>query len=817
MRHCITISVTVSIAFLHGAAVTTQQKTIGQVMAEAVVISNTPSENNEKNKQIVFHLQDEKLIDVVNRIAALKKINIVAPQGDTKFTEIKVNFRMPYKISLEKAWEMTVSMLRVAGYSVVPKKNFTAIVATTAINSEAAPIYINEPLDLLPKTDMAIRYVYYFENINLSDQSSNSKANLTTILTDLLPQTAQQNFLLEDSYNYLLITSSARTIRDIVGIIKELDQTGFREAALIMPLQFANAVDVVAIMNKLIPGGEQQDPFRFPVFNQNKSDTSKSYFADSTRLVAIERTNSIAIMGLKDSVAKARDFVQKYLDKAIDSERITIHVKPLQYLKSEDLAQVLTNLISQQGQSQSTGDASTVATVLKGVIVVAEKNQGAAEAGGQQLQDTHPELGAQITTQNTNKGATIGGNNLIIGARERDWHIIERMIDELDTLQRQVALEVLVVNLTVSATKQLGAQLRGVAAGQLPYDTKWQSAQLGQGGSLPAVVVNTLPGGTLDSAKGLDADLLQPVTSNGTTQNMASNASIGSTIFTFKDQNGIASVLQVLSNFTDATVISQPYVITTNHKQADISIISSRVVEGSSDPQSTGGPIIVNNDKIFAALTVNILPRISNDGTNINLGIIVRVNDFSDNNPNTNNNTIIKRTVQTNANMLDKQVLVLGGLASMTVTQSATETPLFGRIPIIGNLFKNQLRNYNNQSIMIFICPTIINPRLGGGANEFTTKKYLGARNTELEQANIFHNLRDPITKYFFSPRVDADMIRSGDAYMDRGTYGTGAGYEPNQMQGSNEQESLKNDDIVAIKNVLKDLKENPLDKAAGS
>lgn len=783
------------------------QKTVGEIALEGLNGQQTQESLHLKDKKIVFHLQDEKLVDVLHRLAAHKKVNLVTPQTDAKFTDIKVNFRLPYKIAIDKAWDIALSMLKIAGYSAVTKKNFVSIVPTTQINSEPAPIFVNEPLELLPKTDTTIRYIYYFENINLSDTTTNSKANLTTVLTDLLPQAAQQNFLLDENHNYLFLTGSARTIRDVLGIIKELDQTGFREAALIMPLQFTNASDVVATMNKLISGADGQDQFRFPTFMQNKSDTSKSYFADSTRLVAIERTNSVAIMGLKDSVAKVRDFIQKYLDKKIDSERITIHIKPLQYLKAEDLVTVLTNLIAQQGLSQSTGDNS-VANILKGVIVVAEKTQSAGDQGGPSIQDTNQEIGSQITTQN--KGAIIGGNNIIVGAKERDWHIIERIIDELDTLQKQVALEVLVVNLSVTASKSLGTQLRGVTSGQLPYDVKWQSAQLA-----PPILNNitTAAGTTIDSTKGLDADLLQPVTSGNTATNLATNAPVGATLLTFQDQNGIASVLQILSTYTDATIVSQPYVVTTNHKQADISIISTRVVPGSSDPQSTGGPVILNNDKIYAALTVNILPRISGDGKNINLEIIVRVNDFSNPNAASGNNTISKRTVQTNANMLDKQVLVLGGLAKITVTQSTNETPLFGRIPIIGTLFKNQRRDYDNQSIMIFICPTIINPRLGGGSNEFTTKKYINARNTELDQANVFHNLRDPITKYFFTPQVDADMIRAGDSYMDQGIYGTGAGFEPNQVQGSAEKAPTSAQaDIVAIKNVLQDLKENPFE-----
>lgn len=768
----------------------------------------------ETEKYIPFNLVNERLVDLITKLASRKKVNPVLPQNDTKLSAITVNFRMPHKITIQKAWDLMTTMLKIAGYSLVYKKDFIQILATTDINGVASPIYINEPLVFLPNNDSTIRYIYYFENINLGDQSSNSKANLTTIFNDMLPQAAQQNFIFDETFNCVMVTGSSRNIKDVMRIVQELDQTGFREAALVIPLEFATAADVVATLNKLIPGADQQDSFRFPSLLNPKSDSKGTYFADSTRLVAIERTNSVAILGLKESVAKASDFIKKYLDKPVDSDRITIHVKPLQYLKAEDLAQVMTNLINQQGQSQSTsGETGLAGRILKGVIVVAEKTEAAAAAGGAQIKDTNAELGATITTQN--QGAMIGGNNLIVGARQRDWVIVERIIDQLDTLQRQVALEVLVVNLSVAASKALGAQLRGIANAPLPHNEKWQAA------NLTDPILNTTTDSSantiINSVKGLDSNLLQPTLTNNVATNLATQSGTGATILTFKDNNGIAGVMKILSTYTDATVVSQPYVITTNHKQADISIISTRVVQGSADPQSTGGPVTINNDKIYAALTVNILPRISGDARNINLEIIVRVNEFSNPDVESGNNTILKRTVQTNANVFDKQVLVLGGLATVRENQEIKETPLLGRIPIIGNLFKNQTRDYANQSIMIFISPTIINPRLGGGSNEFTTNKYLRAREAQIEQMQIFHNLRDPITKYFFSPATDAEQIRSTDAFMDRGEYDTGVGYEPGQVQGAHEQKQTSQSDIVAIKDVLKDLKENPLKEAAKS
>jgi len=56
----------------------------------------------------------------------------------------------------------------------------------------------------------------------------------------------------------------------------------------------------------------------------------------------------------------------------------------------------------------------------------------------------------------------------------------------------------------------------------------------------------------------------------------------------------------------------------------------------------------------------------------------------------------------------DGEIIVLGGLISDSVTGSEQKVPLFGDIPVLGNLFKTRTSNKQKTNLMIFIRPKIL-------------------------------------------------------------------------------------------------------------
>lgn len=711
--------------------------------------------------------ENEDLTTIINKIAKAKEINILTPENVSISNKVTTKLG---RVTLTEAWNFLQLTLEQLGYTIIKNDvNAFSIIQTKTVNQEALPIYINIPPEGLPNSEDRIRYLYYFKNINISRKSNSpSRGNIENILKDLLPINSDNNYYFDDNSNSILISNKATSIKDAMAILSELDKTGFRETILVIPLFHANANIVSTVLNKLIP--EPDTGYQFGAQPQQQPKFGY-YFSENTKISFIERTNSVVILGNMESVAKVRDFISKYLDKPLESGSSVLHIKPLQYLNANEIQPILQSIVTAEGATTQSITQQELKETLSKVIIVAEQEQRPSDVA--QSQVTPVGQNQTITPQ----APIAGGNNLVVAAQTEDWKILDKLIDELDIPQIQVALEVLVVDLTITDQKLLGGQTRGITQG-FQKNFNWQSAQLVQPwlNFTPSV----LTGPNVNMNRGLSADLLQMTQANtiGLNKssdiiNLATLAQAGSTIISFNDGGGISNILQIFDQYGNATILSQPFVTTKNHQIAKISIDETRLVRGAVQQQSTGGPAILPNDTIHAALIVQMIPRVSKTN-NINLEITVTADDYAT--TSTNNNTINTRTVVTNANIGNNEVLVIGGLTKKTTTDASLATPLLSRIPIVGYFFKRRSKNILKSSLMIFIQPTVIKPRIGGGADAYTKSKLRYAQQKEcefenqLEGAN-FENLKDPITRFFFPSTANQSNAQI-DYYAENGVYG---------------------------------------------
>ena len=211
-------------------------------------------------------------------------------------------------------------------------------------------------------------------------------------------------------------------------------------------------------------------------------------------------------------------------------------------------------------------------------------------------------------------------------------------------------------------------------------------------------------------------------------------------------------------------VLSHPHLITTNNQKAEIKIEEQRLAldQGSG---ATGGTTTQARKWLPAALSVTITPRISSADM-VNLRVVVNINQFetpassfTNTGPNAaNTGNQISRNVTTNANVRSGNILALGGLTRVDTTVEQLETPLLGKIPIIGWFFKDRTNTTNKNNLTVFISPTIIMPRLRGGVGTYT-KNHVQLAKSYSREGMLFDNLRDPITRWFFrTQREDAQI-----------------------------------------------------------
>ena len=742
----------------------------------------------ETEKTIVFHYDNEDLVNVINELAAQKEVNVILPQGPNVIN-VKLTLHVDKKLNLEQAWELLLTILDVAGFSVVPKNDLFMILKNTkAISREPLPTYIGTKLDQLPDNDQRIRYLYYLANIQVSDEPD---SEINAILKDLLP--ADALFKFDKSTNALIIVAKSNTIKNAVAIINELDQPGFQEKMVTIKLHHSSSKIVADIFNNNILKSAND-------INRYRLDTRKQgevpYFSTFTKIIPEERTNSLIVLGRSQAVNRIQDFIKKYIDVELESGKSILHIYKLQYLDAEAFGPVLTKIV----ESSRVGGSEQAQTAGK-------------EVGGTERFFDEVIIKTDTPSEGEER-SYYGGNKLIIAARNDDWLQIKKLIEELDTPQPQVFIEILVADLTIDDTRLLGIMARNPDKIPILNQMQFQSAQLN-----PGVVTDSVANPTT-----VATDLLRKAfdssgnaTDDNPTSTVATFSSAGSTVLSLNDNDGKTwSILEMLNLFTHSKILSHPHIISTNNRKAEISIGEERYLEDEVSG-SLGGTTVRKFKAIQAELKIEITPRISADNT-VNLQVLVKINDFI-----TGSNAQTIRKVETNANILSGSIFALGGLVSLATDQSANQTPVLGKIPVLGWLFKRRQGQAIKNNLTVFISPTIIQPRLREGVSKYT-KDYIDITKNFFKDSQLFGSLKDPISRWFFSPHVEVDKVIDNftakdelqSTYLDR---------KANNKKGSVEKKTKiyaqtstidKKQKTEELKQLLRADGANPFDKKMG-
>jgi general secretion pathway protein D len=700
---------------------------------------------------IVFNYENEDITNIISKLAAFKNVNVIFPAGEILNT--KVTLHLDEKITLSQAWNLLNTLLDVAGFFIVPQGNMVRIIKSgKEMSREPMTTYIGVHPDDLPNTDQPIRYLYYLSNIKVSDQPENE---LNGILKDILPENTLAKA--DPVTNGLLLVAKASDIRGVMRIIMELDRIDFQEKMDIIPLLHTSAGIVAELINQQLIKPESANPYRLDTKAKAKEIP---YFSGFTKIIPEPRLNKLIILGRPQAVERLKDFIKQYIDVAPDTGKSILHVYHLQYLNASELARVLEKII--QGESGNGGPSQASAGDQRG--------GGTERFFDKVIIHTDSPLNQENDNANTpvkqQRPSFYGGNNLVVAARNDDWKQIKKLIEELDVPQKQVLIEVLIADLTVDDVRLLGSMTRMPDKVPLPDDIEVQSAMFGQviPSELPPVPTTTIESDLLKNAYNTAGTLANP--SSGATNNLATQSpatDFGTTMLSLNDNNGKTwSVWELQQLFSNSKILSHPHVIARNNKEATVSIgqtrwLTDRVKDISGNYY--GGATTIKNKPIAANLVVKIIPRISSANT-VNLQILVDINEWQDGPGNVKN----IRTLETNANIKSGGIFALGGLIRTTTSEAMAEVPVLGKIPILGWFFKRKRKDVTKNNLTVFISPTVVEPRLRSGINEYT-QDYIDMAK-DYARGDLFDSLKDPITRWFF--KGDADTAGALDAFAAR-------------------------------------------------
>lgn len=387
----------------------------------------------------------------------------------------------------------------------------------------------------------------------------------------------------------------------------------------------------------------------------------------------------------------------------------------------EEAVSLLTRFDSQAHLGSSSGDSNQIETIddisflqyklqyhQGGEIVQALKKIGneIAKSGQHSQQSLLDAISSIEWIQLT--------NSLMMSGNAQTLLKLEELIKSIDQPLRQVFIEVLVLETTVSNLLDFGLQW----GSQGKYRDKFA---LGTGSfGIPAT--NTNEAQTFSTNLAAISGTRSPTGSDIPFFNAGSLGVIGDIIL-HKGQTylSLGSLLKAVQNDGDITVTLSQKIIAQDNRNSKVFSgdnipFTGSLVTTSGLSQTTNANLEYRN----VGVTLSMTPYIGN-GDIITLDIEEEISEEQNqgtNNDGTNSVTTqqvngirtSKTNMQTRVHVPDKHFVILSGMIRNSMTRTVTKIPCLGGLPAVGAAFSSTERVAEKKNIIIFVKPEIVEP-----------------------------------------------------------------------------------------------------------
>ena len=530
-------------------------------------------------------------------------------------------------------------------------------------------------------------------------------ANLVPVLRPLISPNNTIN--VNPGNNSLVITDYADNLQRLGRIVAAMDVSNASDVEVIA-LKNAIATDLAPLVARLIDGGSGSAGSAVPGAAQGQSDTSFR-----TTLLAEPNSNSLILRAANPArVAQVRALVQKLDQPPIPGSSAAsgnIHVV---YLKNADASQLATTLRAAMaaggsalsgGQASAGGASRSLSAGLPqtgggggagmGTGLGGSSGGGLSSSGGQLggASSSGPSTGGQIQ-------ADTATNSLIITAPEPQYRQLRSVIDQLDGRRAQVLVESLIVEVTATKLAEFGIQWQGLLGKQGDGTIGVIGTNSNQSGANIIGIAAAIASGSPTAAAAAASSLGQGL-----------NIGLAPRI---NGQYYLGALANFLQNSGDANVLSTPNLMTLDNEEARI-VIGNNVPFPTGSYANTGGSGNSVNpfttvERKDVGLMLRVRPQISENGS-VKMSIYQEVSKID---PSTlkdpNGPTTSKRAIESNVVVEDGSIIVIGGLLEDTYSSAEDKVPVFGDIPVFGNLFRNETRSRRKTNLMVFLRPTVV-------------------------------------------------------------------------------------------------------------
>ena len=641
------------------------------------------SKPREEN-YIILNFDNADLKDVINTVGSITKENFIISPG----VDARITIHSAKKIPVSEVMNVFESVLEANGVSLVKSGEFYKVVPAATAKQKPLEIKIGNDAEDIPSIDRMVTQIVPVDYVPVTE--------ITTVLTPML--TPFGNIIPNPRNNLLIINDTQASIKRLVSILQEIDVNAFKNTRMLFFKPTYS--DVTTVSDELTEV--------LNALNMTK---------EGIALVPIERINSLIIFSSSPSLLEAVEGWLKKLDEEVVSGQ-NVFIYPVQNVKAEQVADILNSLYGEgEGTAKKIStrqpDAQKKTPQPQGQPQVQPQIQAISHAGSKESKGgSRVEI---ITFEPT--------NSLIILAPPGIYREMVETIKKIDTYPREVLIEAVVAQVTLSNTDEYGVQwsvLRNLTIGGSKFDSVIKNS-LGN-------LITKEPGFNSGSLGGLSMVLFKP--------------------------NDITALINALATRGKVNILSSPRLLVRDQEEANIEVGSEIPIATSTTVNNNitidnNTPLTQNIQYKTVGIKLKIKPTISEEKTVV-LDLEQEVSSLGTKPTQVGGlsyPSFDATKTKTSIVVPDKQGIVIGGIMEETKDKGYSGIPLLSSLPILGGLFRYENDTTTKKELVIIITPHVVVNQTEGEklTGEFMQKfkelkKYLGEKEIVVNESAVKRN-----------------------------------------------------------------------------
>ena len=399
------------------------------------------------------------------------------------------------------------------------------------------------------------------------------------------------------------------------------------------------------------------------------------FLSANALVVDVPKSNQIIIVDTDANVKRILKLVEVFDNEGVKQKKPQIFVFHCQNGKAKDIATTLQQMFL--GARASSGTTAPSSPVRQGTSsqpsASSMPGQPAISSPGQSMMSSSPGSGDQLVSDITKIFPDEILNAVIVLATPEDYELIKSTMERIDIVPRQVVIEGLIAQVTLTDNLSLG---------------------------LSALFKGSIFG--LDSTIALNGSNLSVD---------PAKPSLGGFTFVGTDSGGqVRAVITALATESKAKLLAAPHILVSDNREARIQV-GQQVPITTSETYGAAG---VTPQRIVQYKDIGIIlkvkPRV-NEGGLVSLEVGQEVSTFSTIPLGSIGETqiIINKTeATTNLVVQDGQTIIIGGLIREDTSKSLSGVPWISKVPLIGWLFGNTEDDKSRAELIILLTPHVM-------------------------------------------------------------------------------------------------------------